>query len=275
MYCNTFQFPELLFFVPHSKPHCTRGLSKHYHLRFYPKLGMGEFAFLHIPCSCVACTSMLDKPWISVMPLDKQERYKPFTNCTYLPVLGSFNNWNIIQLSHKSTPSDAFNEIHQVDIYGMSDNMASLVKSGKYGSINTTDTTTNGFYVIIFTSDAYTLRDNTTIDGQIITAGELVVKSQYLCSVQAYNNWYCNQHPQQHVITVQTRTILHTILEVNAVPYFHAIPKSVCNMTLSKKSISRHPICFTDSEYDYILEEIGRRYKIGFEINVEVYNDYE
>ena len=62
--------------------------------------------------------------------------------------------------------------------------MASLVESGKYGAINTTDTSTNGFYVIMFTSGAYTLQENTTIDGQIITAGELVVKVEYLCYMQ-------------------------------------------------------------------------------------------
>ena len=27
----------------------------------------------------------------------------------------------------------------------------------------------------------------------------------------------------------------------------------------NKKNISRHPICLTDSDYDNILEEIGRR----------------
>ena len=54
--------------------------------------------------------------------------------------------------------------------------MASLVESGKYGAINITDTSTNGFYVIVFISGAYKLQENTTIDGQIITAGELVVK---------------------------------------------------------------------------------------------------
>ena len=43
--------------------------------------------------------------------------------------------------------------------------MALLVESGKYGAINKTDTTTNGFYVIILTSEAYTLQDNTTING--------------------------------------------------------------------------------------------------------------
>ena len=48
--------------------------------------------------------------------------------------------------------------------------MALLVESGKYGAINTTDTTTNGFYVIMFKSEAYILQDNTTLYGKIITA---------------------------------------------------------------------------------------------------------
>ena len=99
MYCNTNQFPALPFCGPHSKPHGARGLSKHYHLRFYPKLSMGECAIRSIPCVCVACTSMLDKPWISGIPSYEQERYKHVTKCTYYPVLGFFNNLNMIQLS--------------------------------------------------------------------------------------------------------------------------------------------------------------------------------
>ena len=67
---------------------------------------------------------MLDKPWMSVIPSDKQERYKPITNFTYWTVFGSFNNWNIILLSQKSTPSDAFDEIRQVVVVRISDNMA-------------------------------------------------------------------------------------------------------------------------------------------------------
>ena len=43
----------------------------------------------------------------------------------------------------------------------------------------------------MFTSEAYTLQDNTTIDRQIITAGELVVKAKYLCSIQVDTNFYC------------------------------------------------------------------------------------
>ena len=73
--------------------------------------------------------------------------------------------------------------------------MASLVESGKYGAINTTETSTNEFYVIMFTPGVYKLQDNTTIDGKIITDGELVAKSQYLCSMKVYTNWYWNKNP--------------------------------------------------------------------------------
>ena len=108
MYCNTIKFPELSFSGSHSKPHIERGLIKHYHLCFDTKLSMGVCEINRIPCACVACTPMLEKPWISSISSDKKERYKPVTKCTYWPVLGSFNNWKIILLSQKSTSSDTF-----------------------------------------------------------------------------------------------------------------------------------------------------------------------
>ena len=82
MYCNTNQFPTLPFCGPHSKPHGARGIDKNCPLRFDPKLGMGKCAIRRIPCVFVACTSMLEKPWISGIPSEKQERYKPVTKCT-------------------------------------------------------------------------------------------------------------------------------------------------------------------------------------------------
>ena len=61
----------------------------------------------------------------------------------------------------------------------------------------------------MFTAGAYTLQEKTTIDGQILIARELVVNAKYLCSMQVDTNWYWNQQPNNHVITVPTRTILH------------------------------------------------------------------
>ena len=82
--------------------------------------------------------------------------------------------------------------------------------------------------------------------------------------MQVDTNLYRNQHPQQHVIKVPTFTIIHPQLEFNAVKYFHEIPTSVCTRTETKKSISRHPICLTDSDYDYILEKNLVKTKFSF-----------
>ena len=65
MYCDTNQLPTLPFFGSYTKRRGSRGLVKHYHLRFDPNIGHGICAILCIKCACVLCTSMLDKPWIS------------------------------------------------------------------------------------------------------------------------------------------------------------------------------------------------------------------
>ena len=65
IYCDTKQLPTLPFCSSHTNPHGTRGLGEHYHLRFYPNLGNEICAIRRIICACVACTSMLDKTWIS------------------------------------------------------------------------------------------------------------------------------------------------------------------------------------------------------------------
>ena len=62
MYCDTNQLPALPFCGLHPNPHLARGLIKHYHLSFDPRLGHGICAIRHITYACVACTSMLDQP---------------------------------------------------------------------------------------------------------------------------------------------------------------------------------------------------------------------
>ena len=68
--------------------------------------------------------------------------------------------------------------------------MASFVQSGKYVAMDTTDSTTMGYYVINFASEAYTLHEDTTRDKQSSTAGELIVKAQYLNCMQENTKRY-------------------------------------------------------------------------------------
>ena len=152
--------------------------------------------------------------------------------------------------------------------------MACLVQLVMYGAINTYNTTTNGLYVIQFISDAYTLQSNTTIDGQFISAGELFVKAQHICSMQENTNWHRKQQKLQQTIIFLTRTILHPRLEVIIIRYVQDTPKKLFIRNEAKKVIQRHPIIVTDTDYDYIMK-IERSEKNEFERNVSVNSDEE
>ena len=121
---------------------------QHYPLYFDPKLGHVICEIRRIACSCVACKSILDRPWIYGIQSTKQARYQPVTNFNYWPVMGPDKNWNIIELTQKSITFEAFDDMHKVVLDVISENMASLVQSGMYDAINTAENTTNGLYVI-------------------------------------------------------------------------------------------------------------------------------
>ena len=100
---------------------------------------------------------MLNNPWAYKVDPNKQPRYQPVVECTYWPVLGSFNNWNITQFTNKTISSEDFYAAHKVVLGGISDNMEFLVQFGKYCAINVVDSTTMGYYVIKYLSEPYTL----------------------------------------------------------------------------------------------------------------------
>ena len=73
------------------------------------------------------------------------------------------------------------------------------------------------------------LKNNTTIDSQIIPAVKLVVKAKYLFSMKDRTNWYWEQHPLKQAIIVPTCTILHPRLDVVGITDVQDTPKIVCN----------------------------------------------
>ena len=59
-----------------------------YNLLLNTKIGMGVCVICLIPCACVACTSMLDKPWI----LDTKKKYKRAINLSPSALIGHYYN---------------------------------------------------------------------------------------------------------------------------------------------------------------------------------------
>ena len=63
------------------------------------------------------------------------------------------------------------------------------------------------------------LQNNTKIDGHIISAGKLVVKAQYVFSMQENTNCYWKQQPLQQTIIVPTHKILYPRFDVITTRY--------------------------------------------------------
>ena len=93
-------------------------------------------------------------------------------------MLGSLNNWNIVQFTNKITSGEDFDEIHKVLLDIIGDNTASLVQLSKYGARNASDPTTMVYYVIKYIYEPYIPQEYQTTYGKVLKAGELVVKAQ-------------------------------------------------------------------------------------------------
>ena len=53
-------------------------------------------------------------------------------------------------------------------------NVSLIIAEGNYGAIGADDTRWNGYYIIRFSLSPYTLQEEFSIDGQVISSSEMV-----------------------------------------------------------------------------------------------------
>ena len=102
-------FNKAVGFKKNIKKH---GLIFHYSIRADPFLGVGYVAVRQITCSCSVCLSKLYFSWNRSQYKYNQDQYRGENqNCVYWPIIGSYNNWQIIHFvcsrkQHKSIDTD-------------------------------------------------------------------------------------------------------------------------------------------------------------------------
>ena len=75
--------------------------------------------------------------------------------------------------------------------------------------------------------------------------------------------WYWEQKYQQQIITVMTRNIINTFIEVFVMRDIHDNPRGFCDRNQRRQALQRHAICLTESDHDYILDGILCRDKLS------------
>ena len=117
-----------------------------------------------------------------------------------MPLLVTYNNGNIIIFTNKTISFEGFVEIHKVLLDKISDNIASLVNTGRYGVISTTYIETMGYYVVKFLSHIVTLHYNNTTYEKVFKAGELAVTPEFLRSMKYTTNWFCDTEKNEQIL---------------------------------------------------------------------------
>ena len=72
-------------------------------------------------------------------------------------------------------------------------NMSLIIMEGKYGAIDTENSSCHGYYIIKFSSSTYTLQADLSIDGQVISFGRILSKGTYLFPISINSHYYVLQ----------------------------------------------------------------------------------
>ena len=116
-----------------------------YNIRENHFFGMTYVDFRWIPCSFSACLRKLDYSWNRIQDNYNQDRYKGANKkCICWPILGIYNNWNIICFvdmikHHKSFNTDINVNIKQNSISKISLNIGKYISDNDYIVISTID----------------------------------------------------------------------------------------------------------------------------------------
>ena len=166
------------------------GIGAMHNIRTDRELGIGKAAVRRIPCGCEQCVEQMKKPI--------EERYSPTTNCRLYSIFEGLNDWNVVKLG---APKDAGQAAEEEEGYSKIQVLESMtlraaleIKSGNIGTFSTTNDETDGYYVVEWVSEPYTIEEDCTLNEYDVPIelckGELVVKAKYLNPVPRAPKWY-------------------------------------------------------------------------------------
>ena len=224
----------------------------HYNYRTDPDLGIGRCAARRIACRCEACDKQLQEPWISSKPFSEQPRYAQNSNCKYWEVFRGMNDWiELICCDGKDTDREVVEEANQCALDNVAEMMASEVKIGGYGAMDTDDPNTDGYYLVNWKGLPFTAQTRMeTREGDVIQKGELVCEACHVDTIPG-------EHRCFKATTKETVVRMQYILAANV------------ETSTSQTGGQRYArIVVSEEEHDAIIDEIDRRERIDHEEDV-------
>jgi hypothetical protein len=128
------------------------------------------------------------------LDIKDQPKFQPSTKtCKFGPVMDDLNKWNFVEFQPKKS------EVVQEEVEALHENAyahweASLeqkIEVDNLGAVTTDDKHTDGYHVVQWTSQAYTLQTEELVkDCGLQQPGTVVAKGKYLNLIRYCNQWY-------------------------------------------------------------------------------------
>ena len=101
-------------------------------------------------------------------------RYVRVINCKYYPFIGYHNDQVIVNFIYYGTYYVEYEHKNITIIDGNVTKMLLVIYKGEFSDIDSEDTLYHRYYIIRFTSNKYTLKEDFNIDGEVISSSEIV-----------------------------------------------------------------------------------------------------
>ena len=245
------------------------GLIAHYNVQVSRDLGVGKAAVRKIPCGCVPCLRRMALPWVPGVAPEEQPRYASSTDCVYWPIFKQadgepgINDWRIIHLRPGKDSDAAEEEEALADaLAGVTAEMAAGIRIGKYGAFATLDEDADGYYVVGWTSEPYTLQEDIDLEQYdppiVIKSGELVCDAEFFNKVPGAKLWYTKTEGEERKVVVRVKQVVASDLTLDAVSSSIKLPTSLPKRTKNALK-GKAPRRVDSGEHELILDEICRR----------------
>ena len=240
------------------------GIMSHYNFRFDCRIGTGKCAARRIPCLCTSCKEQLQKPWNQLLPACKQDMFAENKSCKFWDLFQGLNNWRILDLVDKVGADNADDEFKEQIIRNYISIMEEKIKDGDVGAVSTSDNNTDGYYLVKWCSDPYTLQEdimNTTFtDYEVIEIGDMVCDGLYYNPLpyDDMKHWY---ELSSHEALIPLQQVLHTGIKMESLSDANKPSKSGKKFIrcLKRKKVVK----INESDIDEIFEEMERREDIN------------
>ena len=169
MIWNKNLFPPLNAINVYKAPYVSKGVIRHYNYRSDPKVGLGIVDIKIITRIFHACTTQLFLPWYyTINKACNHPIYGRVYYCNYSLIIVSNNNWLITNVIYYKTYNVEYKHINIIILDGNARNMYLIITKGNYGDIYAGDNSFHGYYIIRFSSSAYTFQSYFNIYGRVI-----------------------------------------------------------------------------------------------------------